>query len=137
MIDLLDGDLYAGDPYPTYAWMREHAPVYWDATNELWGISRYDDIVEIEKAKDVFINSDRTKGGYRPEPPVRPVDHRPRRPAAHEAPQAGEPRLHAAHGAARGRTTSSATVTGLLDAATRQGPRRAHRRSRRHRCRRR
>ena len=51
-IDLLDGEFYANDPYPTYAWMREHAPVYWDATNELWGISRYDDIVEIEKHKE-------------------------------------------------------------------------------------
>ena len=63
VIDLLDGELYAGDPYPTYAWMREHAPVYWDAQNELWGIARYDDIVEIERAKDVFISSDTVKGG--------------------------------------------------------------------------
>ncbi len=72
VIDLLDGDLYAGDPYATYAWMREHAPVYWDAGNELWGIARYDDIVEIEKAKDVFINSDQKKGGYRPNLPSDP-----------------------------------------------------------------
>ncbi len=72
VIDLLDGDLYAGDPYPTYAWMREHTPVYWDAQNELWGIARYDDIVEIEKAKDVFISSDKVKGGYRPNLPSDP-----------------------------------------------------------------
>ena len=72
VIDLLDGELYAGDPYPTYAWMRDHAPVYWDAQNELWGIARYDDIVEIEKAKDVFISSDREKGGYRPNLPSDP-----------------------------------------------------------------
>ena len=52
--------------------MRDHAPVYWDAENELWGIARYDDIVEIEKAKDVFINSDRKKGGYRPNLPSDP-----------------------------------------------------------------
>jgi cytochrome P450 family 142 subfamily A polypeptide 1 len=71
-IDLLDGDFYVNDPYPTYAWMREHAPVYWDAQNELWGISRYDDILEIEKAKDVFISSDREKGGYRPNLPADP-----------------------------------------------------------------
>lgn len=69
-IDLLDGDFYVNDPYPTYAWMREHAPVYWDATNELWGISRYDDIVEIEKHKERFINSDQAKGGYRPNIPA-------------------------------------------------------------------
>jgi cytochrome P450 family 142 subfamily A polypeptide 1 len=48
-IDLLDGYLYAGDPYPTYAWLREHDPVHWDPVNEIWGISRYRDIVEIEK----------------------------------------------------------------------------------------
>ena len=69
-IDLLDGPFYVNNPYPTYEWMREHAPVYWDATNELWGVSRYDDIVEIEKHKDVFINSDKAKGGFRPNIPA-------------------------------------------------------------------
>jgi cytochrome P450 family 142 subfamily A polypeptide 1 len=72
-IDLLDGNLYADGPYETYAWMREHAPVYWDATNELWGISRYDDVVEIEKRNDVFVNSDQQKGGYRPNIPADPA----------------------------------------------------------------
>ncbi len=69
-IDLLDGAFYVNDPYPTYAWMREHAPLYWDTTNELWGISRYDDIVEIETAKTRFVNSDTAKGGYRPNIPA-------------------------------------------------------------------
>jgi len=72
-IDLLDGGFYVNDPYTTYAWMRAHAPAYWDETNELWGISRYDDIVEIEKRKDVFISSDREKGGYRPNIPADPA----------------------------------------------------------------
>ena len=65
-IDLLAPELYGGDPYPTYAWMRANEPVYWDDVNELWGIARYDDIVDIEKNKSVFINSDQEKGGYRP-----------------------------------------------------------------------
>ncbi len=69
-VDLLAPELYGGDPYPTYAWMRANEPIYWDETNELWGISRYDDIVEIEKRKDVFINSDQEKGGYRPNLPA-------------------------------------------------------------------
>ncbi len=72
-IDLLDGDFYVNDPYTTYAWMRENAPAYWDATNELWGVSRYDDIVAIEKRKDLFINSDQNKGGYRPNIPADPA----------------------------------------------------------------
>ena len=69
-IDLLDGDFYVNDPYPTYAWMREHAPAYWDPINELWGISRYDDVVFIEKHKETFISSDQEKGGYRPNLPA-------------------------------------------------------------------
>jgi cytochrome P450 family 142 subfamily A polypeptide 1 len=69
-IDILDGDFYVNDPYPTYAWMRANEPVYWDATNELWCITRYDHIVEIEKNKQVFISSDKAKGGYRPNLPA-------------------------------------------------------------------
>ena len=48
-IDLLDGYLYAGDPNPTYRWLRENDPVHWDPTNKIWGISRYHDVVDIEK----------------------------------------------------------------------------------------
>ena len=69
-IDLLAPEFYASEPYDIYAWMRANEPVYWDSHNELWGIARYDDIVEIEKRKDVFINSDTTKGGYRPNLPA-------------------------------------------------------------------
>ena len=72
-IDLLAPELYAGDPYPVYAWMRKNEPAYWDEVNELWGISRYDDIVRIEKDKETFINSDREKGGYRPNLPADPA----------------------------------------------------------------
>jgi len=72
-IDLLAPELYGGDPYPTYAWMRANEPVYWDEVNELWGISRYDDIVAIEKDKATFINSDTEKGGYRPNLPADPA----------------------------------------------------------------
>jgi cytochrome P450 family 142 subfamily A polypeptide 1 len=72
-IDLLAPEFYAGDPYPTYAWMRANEPVYWDETNELWGISRFDDIVRVEKDKETFINSETEKGGYRPNLPADPA----------------------------------------------------------------
>ena len=65
-LDILDGDFYVNDPYPRYGWLREHAPLHWDAVNELWVVSRYDDIIEIEKNKAVFISSDKVKGGSRP-----------------------------------------------------------------------
>ena len=73
VIDLLDGDFYVDDPHRAYRWMRESAPVYWDATNELWGVARYDDIVDVERRKDVFVSSDQAKGGYRPNIPADPA----------------------------------------------------------------
>jgi cholest-4-en-3-one 26-monooxygenase len=48
-VNLLDGGFYAGDPYPTYRRLRDEAPVYRDAVNGIWGVSRYHDIVDIEK----------------------------------------------------------------------------------------
>jgi cytochrome P450 family 142 subfamily A polypeptide 1 len=72
-VDLLDGGFYANDPYPVYAWLRDNAPLYWDAGNELWGVSRYDDIEHIEKHAELFINSDQNKGGYRPNIPADPA----------------------------------------------------------------
>ncbi|HMF03810.1 MAG TPA: cytochrome P450 [Acidimicrobiia bacterium] len=65
-IDLLDGDLYAGDPDPTYAWLRRHAPLYRDDVNHLWGVSRYHDVVAIEKDPETFCSSE----GYRPNLPA-------------------------------------------------------------------
>ncbi len=72
-LDLLDGNLYINDPYSTYAWMREHQPVYWDGVNVLWGIFRYDGIEHIERRSDIFISSDQAKGGYRPNLPADPA----------------------------------------------------------------
>ena len=48
-VNLLDGAFYAGDPWPVYRRMRDEEPVYRDDVNDLWGISRYHDVVEIEK----------------------------------------------------------------------------------------
>jgi cytochrome P450 family 142 subfamily A polypeptide 1 len=69
-LDIIDGEFYVNDPYSRYAWLREHSPAHWDDINELWVITRYDDIIEIEKNKRVFINSDKEKGGYRPNIPA-------------------------------------------------------------------
>jgi cytochrome P450 family 142 subfamily A polypeptide 1 len=49
-VNLLDGRFYAADPYPTYRRLRDEAPVYRDDVNGIWGISRHQDIVDIEKA---------------------------------------------------------------------------------------
>ena len=34
--------------------MREHAPAYWDAKNEVWALTRYDDVLAVEKDPGTF-----------------------------------------------------------------------------------
>ena len=35
-IDLLDGAWYSTEPHDDWTWMREHAPVYYDAKSDVW-----------------------------------------------------------------------------------------------------
>jgi cytochrome P450 family 142 subfamily A polypeptide 1 len=72
-LDLLDGAGYVDGAYERYAWFREHEPVAWDDVNELWGVFRYADVSYIETHDDVFISSDKKKGGYRPNIPADPA----------------------------------------------------------------
>jgi cytochrome P450 family 142 subfamily A polypeptide 1 len=53
-IRILDGSFYAGNPYPTYAWLRENSPVHWDPQYRIWGISRYADVVAVEKNAKLY-----------------------------------------------------------------------------------
>jgi cytochrome P450 family 142 subfamily A polypeptide 1 len=48
-LNILDPYLYAGDPGPAYTWLRDEAPVYWDTVNQIWVISRYRDVLSIER----------------------------------------------------------------------------------------
>lgn len=120
VVDLLDGELYAAGPYETYAWLRAHAPLYWDTTNELWGASRYDDVLEIEKRKEDFVSSNRTKGGFRPNLPADDslisLDD-----PLHRARRNLVSRRFSPRGLAAWEPEIRAKVTALLDAAEGQG----------------
>jgi cholest-4-en-3-one 26-monooxygenase len=48
-LNILDPYLYARDPGPAYTWLRDEAPVYWDPVNQIWVISRYRDVLSIER----------------------------------------------------------------------------------------
>jgi cholest-4-en-3-one 26-monooxygenase len=61
-VDLLSGEFYAGDPYPSFAWMRREAPVYFDEANAIWGISRYEDVKSVGQDPRSFSSA----GGSRP-----------------------------------------------------------------------
>ncbi len=65
-IELLGGEFYAGDPYPAFAWMREHAPVYHDGRGGIWGLSRYEDVRAAGQDPQTFSST----GGSRPGIPL-------------------------------------------------------------------
>jgi cytochrome P450 family 142 subfamily A polypeptide 1 len=68
-IDLVAGSFYAADPHEAWRWMRRNAPVYWDAPNQLWGVTRYDDLRFVSKRPETFSNA----GGIRPDAPALPM----------------------------------------------------------------
>ena len=47
-INVLDPAFYV-DPWAAYGWLRDHAPVFWDPRQQLWAITRYDDVISVEK----------------------------------------------------------------------------------------
>lgn len=53
-IRLLEGAFYVDRPLEHYAWMRDEAPVYWDASGEVWGVTLHEDVMAVSKAPDTF-----------------------------------------------------------------------------------
>ncbi len=47
-VNVLDPQFYV-DPWEAYRWLRDEAPVFWDPVQQLWVVSRYDDVMAIEK----------------------------------------------------------------------------------------
>ena len=65
-IDVCDPRFF-DSPWEGYRWLRNESPVHWDDTNELWLISRHEDVVEVSR------NSKRYSSGQG----VRPVNPAP------------------------------------------------------------
>ncbi|MCL9758097.1 cytochrome P450 [Frankia sp. AiPa1] len=47
-INVLDPDFYV-DPWESYRWLRDRAPVFWDPVQRLWVLSRFADVMAAEK----------------------------------------------------------------------------------------
>lgn len=60
-IDTNDGHFY-DDPWATYRWLRDNEPVYWDEKNQLWVISRHEDVSYISRTPERYCS----KFGVRP-----------------------------------------------------------------------
>src|SRR6185436_11001857 len=67
-IRLLDGDWYADDPHPSFAWMRAHAPVFWDEVGQVWGVASYEDVLRVSRDPATFCS----RQGSRPDSPAIP-----------------------------------------------------------------
>ena len=65
-IELMAGKFYTDDPYPAFAWMRRHAPVYYDAGGDIWGVTRYADVRAIGQDPQTFSSAQ----GSRPNTPL-------------------------------------------------------------------
>jgi cytochrome P450 family 142 subfamily A polypeptide 1 len=68
IVDLLAGEFYAADPYPAFAWMREHAPVYHDEANDVWGVATYSEVKLLGTEPDTFSNAEGTRPKFMPLP---------------------------------------------------------------------
>src|SRR5688500_1469817 len=60
-IDTLDPRFY-DDPWEAYRWLRHHSPVHRDEHNDLWVVSRYEDVVHVSRHPERYSAAD----GVRP-----------------------------------------------------------------------
>jgi cytochrome P450 family 142 subfamily A polypeptide 1 len=52
-IDILDPRLY-DDPWEAYRWLRNNAPIWWDDRNQLYVVSRHEDVSHISRHQELY-----------------------------------------------------------------------------------
>ena len=106
------------EPHDDWTWMREHAPVYYDAKSDVWAITKYDDVLAIEKDAKGVLELRRPA----PHGDAAADDDQHGQPGAPAAPVARVPRVHAQAGRrARGahpRASATRSSTGCASAAS-------------------
>jgi cholest-4-en-3-one 26-monooxygenase len=68
-INLMSGEFWGRNPHDELSWLRANTPVYWDEAAQVWGITRYDHVKEIETNPQVFSNAN----GIRPDTGATPM----------------------------------------------------------------
>lgn len=68
-INLVSGEFWGRDPHPELRWMRENAPVYWDPSSEVWGVSTYAEVKYASRHPELFCSGE----GIRPDNPAMPM----------------------------------------------------------------
>ncbi|MFP8873364.1 MAG: cytochrome P450 [Myxococcota bacterium] len=73
-IDLLSGTFYQAGPLDAYRWMRENAPVYYDAEREIFGVTRHEDVLTVSKRSEVFCSGQSSRPDAPPIPSMINMD---------------------------------------------------------------
>jgi cytochrome P450 family 142 subfamily A polypeptide 1 len=55
-VDIMSGDFYAANPHEAWTWMRRNEPVYHDERNDVWGVTRHQDIRACSTDPATFAN---------------------------------------------------------------------------------
>lgn len=62
-LPLTTGEFWGRDPLGELAWARRNDPVHFDEAGQVWGITRYDDVVAVSRHPELFSSA----GGIRPD----------------------------------------------------------------------
>jgi cytochrome P450 family 142 subfamily A polypeptide 1 len=52
-IDVCDPRFY-DDPWDAYRWLRQESPVHWDERNELWVVSKHEDVSNVSRHQELY-----------------------------------------------------------------------------------
>ncbi len=74
-LPLTSGDFWASDPMPDLAWARRYDPVHWDEAGQVWGVTRYDDVLEVSKHPELFSNAQGIRPDTGPTPMLIDMDN--------------------------------------------------------------
>ena len=67
--DLLSARFYSDDAHAAFTWMRANEPVYHDRVNDIYAVTKHEDLMFASKRADVFCNGK----GFRPDSPALPM----------------------------------------------------------------
>jgi cytochrome P450 family 142 subfamily A polypeptide 1 len=63
-VDFLSGDTWVSGEMPELMrWLRRNAPVYWSEKNQLWVVSKFEDIATVSKHPEIFCSGQGVRPG--------------------------------------------------------------------------